>query len=57
MAHACRGDVSADFVEYSFEANYNLIVTSFGQTDFLQDTPDNVLKWVARYPESFHCSR
>jgi len=57
MASACHGDVSADFLEYSYKDNYNLIVTSFGQTDFLQNTPDDTLKWIARYPERFHCDR
>jgi choloylglycine hydrolase len=55
MGRACAGDVSPDFVEYTYEANYNLIRISYAETDFLQNVSEEALQWIARYPESMPC--
>lgn len=50
-----EGDISPYFMEYSSEINRKLIGLSFRGTDFLQDTPDEALDQLARYPESLIC--
>ncbi|MFC2156448.1 linear amide C-N hydrolase [Acidobacteriota bacterium] len=50
-----EGDVGPYFMEYSSELNRRLIGLSFRGTDFLQDTPNETLDQLARYPESLIC--
>jgi len=49
------GDVSGKFVDYSREANRNLIERSFGGTPFLKGVPAMVKDLAASYPETFVC--
>jgi len=49
------GNVTALFEDYTFEANYDLINRSYSDTEFLQDTPDNIREIVARYPDGLTC--
>ena len=50
------GDVTDMFVDYTYEANYDLINRSYSGTEFLGGVPDSVRQMVARYPESLPCS-
>lgn len=49
------GDVGSLFVDYTYEANRDLIGRAFGKTGFLSDTPDERLDAIARFPERFSC--
>ena len=49
------GNVTDRFVDYTYEVNYDLINRSYSDTEFLQDTPDNIREIVARYPEGLTC--
>jgi len=49
------GDVTGMFVDYTYEANYDLINRSYSDTEFLKDVPGNLREMVARYPESLLC--
>jgi penicillin V acylase-like amidase (Ntn superfamily) len=49
------GNVTDRFVDYTYEANYDLINRSYSDTEFLRDTPDNIREIVARYPQSLSC--
>jgi hypothetical protein len=51
------GDVTNSFVDYSFEANHDLIRKTWRGTDFLKNTSDELLERVARYPESMVCGK
>jgi choloylglycine hydrolase len=46
------GDVTAEFVDYTYEANRALIGASFAGTEFLKDVPEESLDEIAKYPES-----
>jgi choloylglycine hydrolase len=46
------GDARARFVEYSTQANRELVYAAWKQTSFLAETPDEVLDRTAEYPES-----
>lgn len=50
------GDVTDMFVDYTYEANYDLITRSYSGTEFLGGVPDSLRQMVARYPESLPCS-
>ena len=50
-----QGDVTAQFKDYSWEANYDLIKKSFGGTSFLKNMPDEMLRNIARYPGTQTC--
>ncbi len=50
-----KGDVTSRFRDYSREANYDLIKKSFAGTPFLKGTPDDLLRQMARYPDSLEC--
>ena len=49
------GNVTDKFVDYTYEANYDLINKSYSDTEFLRGTPDSLRQVVARYPEDQHC--
>jgi penicillin V acylase-like amidase (Ntn superfamily) len=49
------GDVTDVFVDYMYEANYDLINRSYSDTEFLRGISDSLRQMVARYPESLHC--
>jgi len=49
------GDITDFFVPYSTEINRNLIYKSYRQTEFLKNTPDQILEAHAEYPESIVC--
>ena len=49
------GDVTANFQEYSLQANRNLIEKAFKGTEILKGVPKAVLDKRARYPESASC--
>ena len=46
------GDVTGEFVDYTYEANRALIGASFAGTEFLKDVPEESLDEIAKYPES-----
>jgi penicillin V acylase-like amidase (Ntn superfamily) len=50
-----KGDVTSQFQDYTWEANYNLIKKSFSETSFLKGTPEITLNILSKYPESLHC--
>jgi penicillin V acylase-like amidase (Ntn superfamily) len=50
--NAGGGDVTEDFVDYSYEANRALIDASFAGTEFLKDVPEETREALARYPEA-----
>lgn len=56
MALDREGDVTAEFVEYTYEANHRLVRASFGGTPFLKHIPDAVLAAIARRPEQMVCT-
>ncbi|UCH78927.1 MAG: hypothetical protein JSU81_02970, partial [Candidatus Coatesbacteria bacterium] len=47
------GDVTAAFVDYTYEANRALVDASFAGTEFLKDVPEETREALARYPETF----
>ena len=49
------GDITAKFVDYTRQANRQLIDRSFAGTDFLKDIPPSVKFMLASYPENFSC--
>ena len=49
------GDITAKFVEYTRQANRELIDRSFAGTDFLKNIPPSVKFMLAAYPENFAC--
>jgi choloylglycine hydrolase len=49
------GDIAPRLVPYTRDANLALIVTAFGETDFLRDVPRATLESVARYPDFNSC--
>jgi len=51
------GNVTALFRPYTCAANRDLIYKSYRGTDFLRDTPDNVIDARAAIPDSFACCR
>lgn len=52
MNAAGGGDVTAKFVDYSYEANRALIDASFAKTEFLKGVPEETREALARYPET-----
>ena len=52
-----KGDVTSQFQDYTWEANYNLIKKSFSETSFVKGTPEASLNKLSRYPESLHCKQ
>ncbi len=46
------GDAGAFFVDYTTEANRELIFEAWKSTSFLADTPDETLNLLAEYPET-----
>jgi len=55
MSAGEAGDVSDEFIDYSYEANYDLVEHSFSKTPFLKDTPVEFFRTIARYPEAMRC--
>jgi penicillin V acylase-like amidase (Ntn superfamily) len=53
---ALAGDVSANLVEYSVEANRQLVGAAFAETEFLRATPAQFVEALARYPELTSCA-
>lgn len=51
------GDITGAMETYSFETNRDLIMKAFGETEFLKDTPVQVLEMLARYPDTLPCSQ
>lgn len=54
-ANASEEDVTAKFVNYTREANRDLIERSFVGTPFLKDTPATAKDYFASYAENFAC--
>jgi penicillin V acylase-like amidase (Ntn superfamily) len=52
-----RGDVTADFVEYTEAMNYDIIRTAIENTAFLRGTGDDFIRAAAAYPSSLRCVR
>lgn len=50
-----KGDETASFTDYTFDANLDLIRKSYSGTRFLQNVPENVILQTARYPETLPC--
>jgi penicillin V acylase-like amidase (Ntn superfamily) len=57
LAADVKGDVSGNFVTYSFDANKKLIDSAFGQTSFLKDVTAGSRNALARYPAITRCVR
>jgi len=55
MSQAGSGDLSAAFVDYTYEANFEMVKKSFKGTSFLSHLSDEVLDYIARVPESMEC--
>ena len=55
LSVAGSGDVTASLVEYTYEANYDLIRTTSKKTGFLSGVSDETLRWIASYPDSMPC--
>ena len=49
------GDVTARFVDYTYQMNRNLIRSAFRKTYFLKNIPDHALDRRSRYPENNTC--
>jgi hypothetical protein len=58
LNEATEGDVKAQLLPYTREANFNLalIRTAFSQTSFLRGLPDKELDRVASRPEQGSCT-
>jgi choloylglycine hydrolase len=50
-----KGDVTRQFKDYTWEANYSLIKKSFSETSFLKGTSERSLNILSKYPESLRC--
>jgi choloylglycine hydrolase len=51
-----KGDVTDDFTDYSYEANYGLISRTHTETPFLTNSTEETRQWIAKYPETLHCN-
>lgn len=51
------GEVSGSFSDYTHQANYDLILSSYSKTEFLKDTPDEVKRQVAALPDLTRCAK
>jgi hypothetical protein len=49
------GDVTGQFINYTYAANRDLIGRAFRKTSFLSGIPAERLDGIARFPESFSC--
>ena len=49
------GDITAKFIDYTYQINRNLIRDAFRETYFLSHLPDHVLDTHSRYAESTFC--
>ncbi len=50
-----EGNVTSSFEDYTYEANYGLILKSFSETSFLKDITEDVLQMRAKYPDDLPC--
>jgi len=50
-----KGDVTGQFQDYTYEANYNLIKKSFSETSFLKSMPEMQLNLLSKYPDGLPC--
>ncbi|HSQ79461.1 MAG TPA: linear amide C-N hydrolase [Candidatus Bathyarchaeia archaeon] len=50
-----KGDVTGQFQDYTWEANYKLIKKAFSETGFLKNTPELVMTVLAKYPDGLRC--
>ncbi len=55
IAEGEGGNVTPFFIEYSFEANYDLITRAYAGTNFLQTSSEEIRRTVAAYPETTEC--
>jgi choloylglycine hydrolase len=55
MSRALAGNVSAEFTEYTSEANLALVRSAYRQTPFLKDADAAALEHYAHSPESTFC--
>lgn len=51
------GDIAEAMEAYSYEINRELIMKTFGNTEFLKETPQQLLEMLALYPETLPCSQ
>jgi hypothetical protein len=51
MNAVAQGDVTEEFVDYTYEANRALVDASFAGTEFLKEVPEETREALARYPE------
>jgi choloylglycine hydrolase len=49
------GDITNNFIEYTWQLNRDLIGNAYKKTEFLAGVPDEVLDQIADYPESIIC--
>ena len=52
---ALSGDVTSEFVPYTYELNRSLIDKAFDGTSFLKTVPSQTRETVATYPEGLEC--
>jgi len=50
------GDVTSRFVDYTRDANFDLMVRAFEGTPFLKHVPESSIRDFAAYPERAHCA-
>lgn len=51
-----EGDVTGDFVDYSYEANFELLSKSYAETPFTQNVSEEAKQRRAKYPETLPCA-
>jgi penicillin V acylase-like amidase (Ntn superfamily) len=50
------GDITREFVDYTFQRNRDLVGKTFKQTPFTVNTPDTTLDAIAQYPDTTRCT-
>lgn len=53
---AGKDNVTDDFVEYSYKANYELLTKSYSETPFTRNISEEAKQWIAKYPETLPCN-
>lgn len=51
------GEISKKFIDYTYEANYQLIKNAIKGTPFLSGRPDQQVQQMARYPDQLTCKK
>lgn len=56
LATAGAGDLRSQLQDYTAKVNFDLMRSSFRQTDFLSDTPVQSIRTLSRYPSTVTCA-